>query len=139
MMNSEEYGWNDSHVMVLGRPILQILGIKYSEEQEKKNIYGKGKKPRKRGRGRVTFPPGELKVSSSELWAFMQSHGNGKSILSIKPFDIVHAFAPEEGGVVSTNILKYVEFTGVGIDLSEGAPDVEVTLPFLPGDIEWNV
>jgi hypothetical protein len=138
MFNSEEYGWNDSHVVMLGRPVFGLVSVKYKEAQEKNNIYGKGKKPRRRGRGRVTFD-GEIKILGSELWALMQSYGNGKSILSIPPFDIVHAFSPEEGGLVSTNILKYVEFTEVEVSIKEGDTHIEITLPVIVGDIEWNV
>ncbi len=138
MMNSEEYGWNESNVVMLGRPVIGLLGIKYKETQEKTNIYGKGKKPRRRGRGRVSFE-GELKVLGSELWALLQSNGRNKSLNSIRPFDIVHAFAPEEGGIVSTNILKFVEFTEVELEINEGDTNKEFTLPLIIGDIEWNV
>jgi len=138
MINSEEYGWNDTNVVMLGRPIIGLLGIRYKESQEKTNIYGKGKSPRRRGRGRVTYE-GEIKVLGSELWALMQSHGTNQSILSIAPFDIVNSFAPEPTGVVSTNILKYVEFTEVEISVNEGDNFKEITLPIIIGDIEWNV
>ena len=136
--NSEEYGWNDLNVVMGGRPIIGILGIKYKEAQEKKNIYAKGKKAIKRGRGNVTYE-GEIKVLQSELRALMLSAGANKSILSIKPFDIVAAYAPEDGGVISTDILKYVEFTEVEIDINQGDANTEHTLPIIIGDVEWGV
>lgn len=136
--NSEEYGYNDLTVQMLGRPIIGLRGIKFKESQEKENIYGRGKKPVSRSRGRVSFE-GELKVLHSELIALLQAQGNGRSILTISPFDIVVVFAPEDGGQVTTYILKYVEFTESEIDVNEGDMMTEHTLPIIIGDVEWNV
>ena len=137
--NSEEYGWNDLTVQMLGRPVLGLRGLKYGDEQDKQNVYGKGKKPIARARGNVNFDGAEIRVLKSELRALLNSAGNGNSLLSIAPFDIVAVFAPEEGGVIQTDILKYCEFSKTEIDINQGDAFVEITLPIIIGDIEWNV
>jgi hypothetical protein len=138
MFNSDEYGFIDLTVVMLGRPVVGLRGIRYNESQEKGNVHGAGKKPIARTRGQVNFE-GELRILHSELRAILQSQGSGKSILSIRPFDIVCTYAPEAGGVISTDTLKYVEFTQAEIDLSNGDQFTEVVLPIIIGDIKFNV
>lgn len=136
--NSEEYGWNDLTVQLLGRPVIGLRGVKYGQEQDKQNVYGKGKRPIARARGQVTYE-GEIKVLLSELRALLQSEGNGRSLVGIRPFDVVVVYAAEAGGALTTDILKYCEFTKAEIDLNQGDAFVEITLPIIIGDIEWNV
>lgn len=136
--NSEEYGWKDLQVVMLGRPVIAIRGLKYKESQTKENIYARGNKPISRSRGQIQFE-GEITVLQSELRALLQSQGNGRSIMTIKPFDVVAAYVPEDGGQVSTDILKYVEFLECEIDINNGDQMTEHTLPVIIGDIEWNV
>lgn len=136
--NSEEYGFIDLQVVMFGRPIIGLRGIRYRESQEKGNVHGAGKKPIARTRGQVNFE-GELRILHSELRAILQSEGNGKSILSIRPFDITCTYAPETGGVISTDTLKYVEFMECEVDLNNGDQFTEITLPIIIGDIKFNV
>lgn len=138
--NSEEYGYKDIQVVMLGRPIIGLRGIKYSVRQEKSNVYGAGKKPIARSRGNIVYEGAEIKVLMSELRALLQSQGNpAKGVVAIAPFDVIVAYAPENGGVVTTDILKYVEFTESMIDVNQGDQQIEVTLPIVIGDIEFNV
>jgi hypothetical protein len=53
--NSEEYGWNDIQIVMLGRPVAGALGIRYKEMQEKKNVHGAGSKPVARSREQRTL------------------------------------------------------------------------------------
>jgi len=138
MFNSAEYGWDDMNIVLLGRPIAGITALKYKEKQEKANIYAKGKTPYRRGRGKVEYE-GEIKILHSEQRELLKSHGNGKSILSIRPFDVVISYASELGGDISTDMLKNVEFLECEIDLKEGDMHTEISLPIIIGEIEWNV
>lgn len=136
--NSEEYGWNDVQIVLLGRPLVGAKGIRYKEMQEKKNVHGNGKKPIARGRGRVDYE-GSIKILMSELRALLISQGNGVSVTSIKPFDIVVAYAPSVSDVISTDRLVYCEFTECEVNVNEGDPEIEIELPVIIGDIEFNV
>lgn len=136
--NAEEYGFKDLQVVLLGRPIIGLRNIRYKVMQEKANVHGAGSKPIARTRGNVNFE-GEVKVLMSELRALLQSQGNpAKGVISIKPFDVVAAYAPEVGDIITTDILKYVEFTECEINVNQGDQQIEVTLPIIIGDIEFN-
>lgn len=136
--NAEEYGWNDLQIVALGRPIAGAVSVRYKEMQDKKNVYGAGKKPVARSRGQVEYE-GELKILMSELRAMLSSLGNGKGVTSIQPFDIVLAYAPSISDQITTDRLVYVEFTECEVNVNQGDDKIEVTLPIIIGDIEWNV
>lgn len=138
--NSEEYAYKDLQVVLLGRPIIGLLGIKYGTRQEKSNVYGAGSKPIARSRGNVVYEGAEIRVLMSELRALLVSQGNpAKGLVALKPFDVICSFAPEVGDAISTDILKYVEFTEQTIDINQNDQQIEVTLPIIIGDIEYNV
>jgi hypothetical protein len=136
--NSEEYGFVDLQVVLLGRPIVGLKGIRYKESQAKSNVMGAGRKPIARKRGPVTFE-GSVTILMSELRALLQSLGNGKGVTSIKPFDVVVAYAPSVADVISTDRLVYCEVTECEVNISEGDDEIEVELPLIIGDIEWNI
>jgi hypothetical protein len=135
--NSEEYGWNDIQIFFLGRPIAGAISIRYKEMQEKQNVHGAGSKPIARSRGPKNFE-GSIKILMSELRAMLQSLGNGKGVTSIKPFDIVVAYAPSVSDVISSDRLVYCEFTESEVNVNQGDQKIEIELPIIMGDIEWN-
>ena len=137
--NSEEYGWKDLQVVMLGRPVIGLRGLRYKIMQEKSNVHGAGAKPIARARGNINYE-GEVKVLMSELRALLQSQGNpAKGVIGIRPFDLIAAYAPEVGDVITTDILKYIEFTECEVNINQGDQSVEVTLPVVIGNIEFNV
>ena len=136
--NSEEYGFVDLQVFMLGRPVLGLRGIKYKESQEKKNTHGAGRKPIARIRGPINYE-GSIKILLSELRALLQSQGAGSSIVGIKPFDIVASYSPKVGDVITTDRLAYCEFTEVEVSVDKDDLEIEVEMPIIIGDIQWNV
>lgn len=136
--NAEEYGFVDVQVVLLGRPIIGLMGIRYKEMQEKSNSHGAGRLPIARRRGNINYE-GTVKVLMSELRALLQSQGVGSSIVKIPPFDIVVSYAPQVGDVITTDRLVYCEFTEAEIDVNQGDQEIEVELPIIIGLIEWNV
>lgn len=137
MFNSDEYAWIDMQIFFLGKLVTGIRGITYTASQSKTNIYAKGKKPVARGRGNVEYE-GEVMLLQSELEALQAAAGQGKTVLDIRPFDIVVSYAPE--GVVNpvTDILKSVEFNEVEKGMVTGDEFKEITLPIVIGDIKYN-
>lgn len=136
--NSEEYGWTDIQLQLLGRPIIGARGIRYKEMQEKENSYGAGSKPIARKRGSRTYE-GSIKVLMSELRAILISLGNGQGVTSIRPFDIVVAYAPAVDAGITSDRLVYCEFTECEVNVNQGDQEIEIELPIIIGTIEWNV
>ena len=136
--NAEEYGFVDIQVVMLGRPIVGLMGIRYKETQEKSNAHGAGRKPIARRRGNTDYE-GTITILMSELRALLQSQGTGASLVRIAPFDVVVSYAPKVGDVITTDRLVYCEFTETEVDVKQGDQDISLELPIIIGDIEWNI
>jgi hypothetical protein len=138
MFDSNEYSWADVQVVMLGRPVTGIRGIRYKISRTKTNIYAKGSDPHSRTRGNKEYE-GEINLLQSELEAIQKGLKKGQDITDVKPFDIVVSYAPEDGGSIVTDILKAVEFTEVEKSLNQNDPFMELTLPLIVGKIQKNV
>ena len=54
LINGVEYGWADIVLAINGVPVTGITAISYGEKQDVSNIYGAGRYPVARGKGRIT-------------------------------------------------------------------------------------
>lgn len=128
MVNTREYEWSDVTVVVAGRPVTGLRGVKYSEKQEKELLHAKGNKPHSIQRGNKTYE-GEITLLQSEYEALKQACGGDILDASL---DIVASYGnPTAGDVITTDILIGVEFTEDNTEWKQGDKYQEKTLPFL--------
>ena len=128
MVNTREYEWSDVTVVMAGRLITGLRGVKYSAKQEKELLHAKGNKPHSIQRGNKTYD-GEITMLQSEYEALKQACGG--DILDAS-MDIVAAYGnPSAGDVVTTEALIGVEFTEDNTEWKQGDKFQEKTLPFL--------
>ncbi|GAY28506.1 MULTISPECIES: hypothetical protein [Prevotellaceae] len=128
MVNTREYEWADVSVVMAGRMVTGLRGVKYSAKQEKEALHAKGNKPHSIQRGNKTYD-GEITLLQSEYEALKQACGG--DILD-SSMDIVAAYGnPSAGDVVTTDILVGVEFTEDNTEWKQGDKYQEKTLPFL--------
>lgn len=138
MINGNEYAFEDLEIVMLGRPVIGFAGIEYKEEQTKTNIYGRGNKPVARTRGNKVYS-GSITLLQSEVEALTAAAGKGKSLNDLPRFDITVAYAPENGGLITTDVLRDCEFMDLTKALNQNDPNMTVTLPLIIGDIDYNV
>lgn len=74
MTNTREYEWADVNVVVAGRVVTGLRGIKYGSKQEKELVHAKGNKPHSIQRGNKTYD-GELTLLQSEYEALRTACG----------------------------------------------------------------
>lgn len=128
MVNTREYEWADVSVVMAGRMVTGLRGVKYSAKQEKEALHAKGNKPHSIQRGNKTYD-GEITLLQSEYEALKQACGG--DILD-SSMDIVAAYGNSSAGdVVTTDILVGVEFTEDNTEWKQGDKYQEKTLPFL--------
>lgn len=128
MVNTREYEWSDVNVVMAGRPVTGLRGVKYSAKQEKELLHAKGNNPHSVQRGNKTYD-GEITLLQSEYEALKQACGG--DILDAS-MDIVAAYGnPSAGDVITTDILVGVEFTEDTTEWKQGDKFQEKTLPFL--------
>jgi hypothetical protein len=136
--NSAEYGWADVEIFMLGRKLVGARGLKYKPSQEKDVIYAAGNEPRGIGRGNKKYE-GTLTLLQSEVQALEQAAGQGNDIMDLRNINITVAYAPKDGGVISTDIIEFVEFTESEKGLMQGDKFGEIALPFIALGIKKNV
>ena len=128
MFNSREYEFADLTVMVGGKDIFGLRGLKYSVKQEKGVLYGKGNEPIAIQKGNKSYE-GELTILASELET-LRLNGGG-SILGLQ-VDIVVVYGnPSQGDVMVTDVLQGVQFTEEPKEYKQGDKYAEITLPFI--------
>jgi hypothetical protein len=105
--------------------------VKYSSKQEKELLHAKGNKPVGIQRGNKTYD-GEIGLLQSEYEALRKASGG--DILDIS-FDLVVAYGnPNNGDVITTDLLVGCEFTEDNTEWKQGDKYQEKTLPFIYTD-----
>ena len=133
MVNTREYEWSHVTVVMAGRPVTGLRGVKYSAKQEKELLHAKGNKPHSIQRGNKTYD-GEITLLQSEYEALKQASGGDILDASL---DIVAAYGnPTAGDVITTDVLVGVEFTEDNTEWKQGDKFQEKTLPFLFIDLK---
>lgn len=128
MVNTREYEWSDVNVVMAGRSITGLRGVKYSSKQEKELVHGKGSKPHSIQRGNKTFD-GEITLLQSEYEALRKACGGDILDASV---DIVAAYGnPTNGDAITTDILVSCEFTEDNTEWKQGDKFQEKALPFI--------
>lgn len=128
MVNTREYEWSDVTVVLAGRLVTGLRGVKYSAKQEKELLHAKGNKPHSIQRGNKTYD-GEITLLQSEYEALKKASGGDVLDASV---DIVAAYGnPSAGDVVTTDMLVGVEFTEDNTEWKQGDKFQEKTLPFI--------
>jgi hypothetical protein len=135
LINGVAYGWGDIIVNINGTPLVDITEIMYKDGREKKNIYGAGSVPIKRGRGRNT-PTASITLGMEAVIA-LQKNAPNKKLDAIAPFSIVVMYQPEAGPIVK-DIITGVEFTENSRDWKEGETDGKVKLDLIIGGVKWD-
>lgn len=128
VVNSEEFAWADSAVVLLGQRIEGITAFKYKKSQSKEPRYGRGNEPIGYKRGNKKYE-GSITVHKSVLEALKSAAPNG-DILELKGFDIVFSYVSDTGAL-KTDIAKMVEFTESEEALKQGDGNGEYELPFI--------
>lgn len=135
-INGIEYGWGDVSVVVNGRDVARIRGIKYVSKQEMEHVYAKGNKPIAILTGNKSYS-GELTILQSELNNLMLL-SKSKTLFDLQ-FNIVVCYGnAAKGELMTTDKIYGARFTDLDKNLKQGDKFMEVTLPYLCLDIEYN-
>lgn len=127
--DSREYEYADITVVMGGKDITGLRGVKYSTKQEKEAVYGKGNQPLKIQKGNISHE-GEITVLQSELETLIANSTDG-SILSLQ-LDIVVGYGnPSNGDVMLVDVLQGCQFTEESKEMKQGDKFAEITLPFI--------
>lgn len=143
IINGREYEFADVSLILGGRDVCGFRGIKYTQKQEKEALYGKGNKPLSIQKGNISNE-GEITLTQSELetLTLLAKASTGRSsILGLNLNAVVCYGNPlqDPAAVMTTDRLYGIQFTENSKALKQGDKYMEVTLPFICTDIQYNV
>lgn len=134
LINGMLYSWADIVATIGGVPLTGITAIEYGDSQEVTNKYGAGRHPIGRAKGRIT-PTAKITLYQEEVEALQTQAPNGR-IQDLAPFDITITYLPDSG-IVKTDKIRNVQFSGNSRKWKEGDTGQEVELELIPSHIEW--
>ena len=134
LVNGKSYDYTQVEINILGVPVAGVTSITYTEEQEKTNNFGTGKRPVSRGRGPVDCS-GTIEISMNDVENIRDAITDG-SMLDIPSFDIPVTFGNSQK--VVTHVVKNVEFTTDGVDTSQGDTDIKFSFDFVASNVKYR-
>lgn len=135
MINGVAYSWADIKAVIAGIIPVGITAIEYGDKQEVTNIYGAGRYPNKRGKGRITATA-KITLDMEEVLGLQAKAPNGR-LQDIAPFDIEVVYTPENAPVVYDKI-RNVQFMANDRKWKEGDINQPVELELIVSHIEWG-
>jgi hypothetical protein len=139
MINGNEYAWEDITIVLPGSaaPIDGCAGINYEIKKDHTNIYARGDKPIKMGRGKREFS-GDISLLQSAVESLQMGLLPGKDLTDIAPFVITVGYAPA-GGVATVDQLLYVRIAAYKKGMKTGDGNMMVDCTLTIGDIQPNI
>ena len=125
-----EYAWADVQLMMLGKLVTKVRGVKFTIAQEKEYLHARGENPHSIQRGNKT-PEGELVLLQSEVEAIQTQLQPHEDLTDVADFDVVVAFVQKGTVKVNTYILKGCQFTEDPRELKQNDKFMELTLPIM--------
>ncbi|MDR0726409.1 MAG: hypothetical protein LBF59_10450 [Prevotellaceae bacterium] len=135
IINGRQYEFADLTLYLGGRDVTGFRGIKYTSAQEKETLYGKGNRALSIQKGNIAHS-GEITLAQSELETLKALDGG--TVLGLSLNAIVCYGNPANGDVMITDKIKGLQFTEEAKEFKQGDKFMEVTLPFICLDIEYQ-
>lgn len=128
MFDTRQYEWADVTMILGGRNLTGIRGVKYTRKIEREAVYAKGRNAHSIQSGNIAVE-GEIKLLQSEYESLVNA-GNG-TILSLSLDALVAYGNPANGDNMITDRIEGIRFTEEPKEMNQGDKFAEITLPFL--------
>jgi hypothetical protein len=135
IINGRQYEFADLTLFLGGRDVTGFRGIKYTSTQEKEVLYGKGNRGMSIQKGNIAHS-GEISMTQSELET-LKALGKG-SVLNLSLNAVICYGNPANGDMLITDKIKGLQFTEEAKDIKQGDKFMDITLPFICLDIEYQ-
>jgi hypothetical protein len=137
LINGYNYSWGEITVTIAGVPITGITAIEYADDQEVVNVYGAGRYPVSRSKGRITCTA-KITLEIEEVRAITNTIPN-RRLQDVLPFDIVVSYIKEDDPAkIHHDLIKNCSFKKNSRSWTEGATHTPVELELLPSHIIWD-
>lgn len=131
--DSRQYQFSDITLILGGKDIATIRGIKYNVKQEKEVLYAKGNVGQSIQAGNISVE-GEVTLLQSDLHALIDSGGGTVLSLSLDANVSYGNALP-----IRTDRIETLQFTEEPREMKQGDKFMEVTLPFIALNVKNKV
>ncbi|AFL98376.1 hypothetical protein [Ornithobacterium rhinotracheale] len=129
-------GWNKITINLLGRDVVGISELSYSDTTKKENAYGAGNMPVGRTEGNYEAKA-SITLYKEEVDAITKSLPSGKRLQDIEPFDIIVLY--DKKGEIRKDRINYCEFTGNSVEVKQNDGSISVKCELIVSHIDWNI
>lgn len=129
-------GWNSITCRILGRDVVGLRKIAYSDEQQTQNEYGAGKFPVGESQGNYSATA-SIDLLDEEVRLLQGSLPPGQRLQDISGFDIVVNY--EQNLSRQTDIIHNCRFLNNGIEISQGDGTIVRSFNLKTSHISHNV
>lgn len=134
LINGQSYSHGMIVCSILGRPVIGVKSIEYSQKQEKKDGYYAGNLPADRGYG-IKEAEGKITLAMKEVEAIMSRLPKGQGLVDIGPFDITVSWVSGNNTLIQHK-LKNCEFKGNMVKSASGDTHLDRDLDLIVSHIE---
>jgi hypothetical protein len=135
LINGRQYEFADLTLFLGGRDVTGFRGINYGSKQEKEVLYGKGNRGMSVQKGNISHD-GDISFTQSELET-LKALGGG-TVLNLNLNAVVCYGDPSKGDVLITDKIQGLQFTKEEKQIKQGDKFMEVTLPFIALNIDYQ-
>ncbi|RFM32258.1 hypothetical protein [Chitinophaga silvisoli] len=138
IFDTKEVTWANMKVVLLGKELTGIRGIKYKLTQEKEHLHGAGDEPIGIQRGKRIYE-GEIKLLKFEydILADAVKNAGGRDILDLSA-EIVVTYVKDATSTPRTDIIQGFQFKEFEKGWEQGAKFMELTLPIIFMGLKQN-
>jgi len=130
-------GWNNTTVNLLGRDVVGISALKYSDTWEKENVRGAGRMPV--GRGYKGYKAeASITLYKEEVDALKYVMPPNSRIQDIDMFDIVVQYK-RNNGLIQMDRICNCEFVDDGVELTNEDGTISIEHNLIVTHIQWDV
>lgn len=135
LINGVSYAHADIVVNLFSTPVIGITAISYGDTQNIGLNYSTGNKPTSVGFG-IVEPKASITMTLEAAQALIQA-APGNRLQNIPFFAVGINFLPDSG-VLIRHSLKKCRFMGIDLGSQVNNTQIEVTIPLVVADIDYN-
>lgn len=135
LINGVAYSWADVIVTIGGAPITGITAIEYEDSQTVENIYGAGRYPIARSKGKIE-PSAKITLLQETVEDIQRLAPNGR-LQDLPLFSVGVTYVNEAGNIVHDTICN-CSFKKNSRSWKSDDTKSEVELELVPSHIKWG-
>lgn len=135
LINGVAYSWSQIKINILGRQVIGVSKISYSDKEEMQDNYGAGNLPVSRSYGKISCEA-SIELYMEEIEALQKATPTGR-LQDIPEFDVVVSYQPQ-AGKITNHTLHNVRFKENAREAGNEDMVIKAEIPLLISHISWK-